>query len=242
MQISPQWYCGRAGQQSGPFTEEQVKEFAASGQLLPTDLVWRQGMAQWTTATAAGLFPATPVEAPPALPPVHEQLPLAESPAAVPSSAAAAPSDDAKELPASWASRGKAAGVFIARQAQRTTLQNVTLPGHYHALGKHLYGARRYQDEFASFFQAIDGLTGEINALEARSANKPKAEGMIARAKAAAKAAQDMLQVKALQVKRGHALAELGRTAFEKYGNECGPEELIRPIVDVRSRLDGLTK
>jgi hypothetical protein len=46
------WYVSRAGknQQEGPFTLAVLKEHAASGNLLPGDLVWQQGLAGWTPA------------------------------------------------------------------------------------------------------------------------------------------------------------------------------------------------
>ena len=45
-----QWYYGRDEQQYGPVTAEQLKGLARSGELRPADLVWRDGMAEWTPA------------------------------------------------------------------------------------------------------------------------------------------------------------------------------------------------
>jgi hypothetical protein len=53
-----QWYCNSNGQQQGPMETAQLKQLAASGQLQPDDLVWREGMAQWAAAsTVKGLMP-----------------------------------------------------------------------------------------------------------------------------------------------------------------------------------------
>jgi hypothetical protein len=41
------YYMSRQGRQSGPFTEEQLKQFLAEGKVLPLDLVWTEGMADW---------------------------------------------------------------------------------------------------------------------------------------------------------------------------------------------------
>ena len=54
-----EWYYSQAGQQIGPITSAQLKKNAASGPLQPADLVWKDGMAEWTPAVRVkGLFPA----------------------------------------------------------------------------------------------------------------------------------------------------------------------------------------
>ena len=54
-----QWHYSKSGQQQGPVSSEQLKQLAASGQLQPSDLVWKEGMAQWAEARRMkGLFPA----------------------------------------------------------------------------------------------------------------------------------------------------------------------------------------
>jgi hypothetical protein len=70
---SPPWYYTRARQPVGPVTFDELKELARSGQLLPSDRVWREGMDQWAAARSVeGLFPA-----PPPLP-TEEPLPKRE--------------------------------------------------------------------------------------------------------------------------------------------------------------------
>jgi hypothetical protein len=44
------WFVGRDGQQYGPVADTEFRSLLASGQVLPTDLVWRQGMADWVQA------------------------------------------------------------------------------------------------------------------------------------------------------------------------------------------------
>src|SRR4051812_15217347 len=56
-----EWYYTSAGQQNGPVTAAQLKQAAQSGQLTPTDLVWKDGMPDWVPATKLkGIFDATP--------------------------------------------------------------------------------------------------------------------------------------------------------------------------------------
>ncbi len=42
------WHVGKGGQQLGPFTAEDLRAKLASGEVAPSDLVWKEGMAQWT--------------------------------------------------------------------------------------------------------------------------------------------------------------------------------------------------
>lgn len=44
-------HISRDGQQFGPYSLEQVQEYLASGQLLPTDLAWYEGAADWVPVT-----------------------------------------------------------------------------------------------------------------------------------------------------------------------------------------------
>src|SRR5262249_298739 len=53
------WYYAQGGQQFGPVSSRQLKRLAAGGQLRPTDLIWKDGMADWTPALKLkGLFRA----------------------------------------------------------------------------------------------------------------------------------------------------------------------------------------
>ncbi len=66
--MADQWYYSQQGQRCGPVTSDQLKQLATSGQLQPTDLVWKKGMAQWVKAEdIKGLMLAT-LETPPPIP------------------------------------------------------------------------------------------------------------------------------------------------------------------------------
>ena len=67
--MADQWYYAQEGQQQGPVSQEQLKELASSGQLKPSNTVWKQGMAQWAKAgQVSGLFPASDPAQPPPTP------------------------------------------------------------------------------------------------------------------------------------------------------------------------------
>ena len=59
--MAGEWYYAKGKQKHGPFTEAQLKELAASGDLLPTDMVWKPGMQAWTKASSLeGIIPGPP--------------------------------------------------------------------------------------------------------------------------------------------------------------------------------------
>lgn len=67
------WHVARDGKTSGPYTVTQLRTLAANGDLGRTDLVWREGIGDWTPAgQVRGLFP--PLATPPPPPPPSETL------------------------------------------------------------------------------------------------------------------------------------------------------------------------
>ncbi|MBS0240929.1 MAG: DUF4339 domain-containing protein [Proteobacteria bacterium] len=63
-----EWYLARDGQQHGPVTDLELKKIIELGYLKPTDLVWRQGMAEWALAESV-LDLSPPAPPPQPLPP-----------------------------------------------------------------------------------------------------------------------------------------------------------------------------
>ncbi|MBP7935520.1 MAG: TIGR00266 family protein [Phycisphaerae bacterium] len=64
-----EWYYLKNNQQHGPVAGPELKKMADAGGLVPTDLVWREGMEQWAPAgRVGGLFSGVEVGAPPPLP------------------------------------------------------------------------------------------------------------------------------------------------------------------------------
>src|SRR5438552_12118175 len=62
--MATEWYYARDGQQRGPFPETHVRQLAAAGQLLPHDLIWHEGLADWIAAQSLpGLIPEAQREA-----------------------------------------------------------------------------------------------------------------------------------------------------------------------------------
>lgn len=49
-QSQTQWYLARDGKQYGPLTDPELAKFIELGHLLPSDLLWREGFAEWRPA------------------------------------------------------------------------------------------------------------------------------------------------------------------------------------------------
>ncbi|MCE9554319.1 MAG: DUF4339 domain-containing protein [Planctomycetes bacterium] len=57
----PLWYYSHDGRERGPVPMAKLLELTAAGTVKPNDLVWQEGMADWTPASrVAGLFPTAP--------------------------------------------------------------------------------------------------------------------------------------------------------------------------------------
>jgi serine/threonine protein kinase len=55
--VATQWYYSRNGSNHGPVAGAELRALAVAGKLLPTDLVWKEGMALWQPASKVkGLF------------------------------------------------------------------------------------------------------------------------------------------------------------------------------------------
>jgi hypothetical protein len=71
--MASEWHYSKNGTSFGPESSQRLKELAASGELGPDDLVWKEGMREWARAsTLKGLFleAAAKPTGPPPLPPM----------------------------------------------------------------------------------------------------------------------------------------------------------------------------
>ncbi len=72
-----EWHYARQGKQLGPVSAAELKHLAAGGQIAPTDMVWKDGMAKWASASSvSGLFDS---DAPPPSSPPPYQTPPSQS-------------------------------------------------------------------------------------------------------------------------------------------------------------------
>jgi hypothetical protein len=63
--MANQWFYSRNGDMRGPVTGAKLKALAEAGKLLPSDLIWKEGMSSWVSASKVkGLFPASEKQLP----------------------------------------------------------------------------------------------------------------------------------------------------------------------------------
>ncbi len=61
------WYCAHDDNKIGPCSAWQLKELAASGRILPTDTIWKEGIEGGVLARSVkNLFSPFPASVPPA--------------------------------------------------------------------------------------------------------------------------------------------------------------------------------
>jgi hypothetical protein len=71
-----EWYFTKSGRQEGPVSAESLRSMIASGAVAATDLIWREGMAEWTPAGQVAEFAGGGI----AVPPGGSQIPQAGPP------------------------------------------------------------------------------------------------------------------------------------------------------------------
>ena len=81
--MADEWYYSVQGNRFGPVGAAELRQLADSGQLSHSDLVWKEGLQSWATASKVkGLF-AKPAP-PPLPPPPRSQCAAAAAPQALP--------------------------------------------------------------------------------------------------------------------------------------------------------------
>ncbi|MGC4016668.1 MAG: GYF domain-containing protein [Luteolibacter sp.] len=108
-----QWYYSKNGTQLGPISTEDIKAKLGSGEISATDLVWKEGMADWVPSSQVGELRtsvATP-EVIPAAPGAVSPLPAQPSPYAP--SSAPGPTATPSAIPGQPVSQGMAIGSMV---------------------------------------------------------------------------------------------------------------------------------
>lgn len=61
--ISPvMWYYSKGGMQMGPVSQEELSAKAASGDVSPSELIWKEGMSDWKPLWQVPEFQSSPVQ------------------------------------------------------------------------------------------------------------------------------------------------------------------------------------
>jgi len=227
--MAAEWYYSKGSQQHGPVSASDLKILAKSGALLPTDMVWKEGMAEWKPASnVKGLCASTPVPAAesPKAPPASPKI---KTPPIVPEMA---PKQSLAEA-AKGAARG--AAQYAAKQTERAKLMNLTLPPLYQALGRYAFSSPDFRAEFAEVFQQLDQVQAEQSEIKRRTPVATKSFGD--KAKAMAGQAMDAAQSQKSSLRQSSLFGTLGKAVYDKHEDASGPHELVKPIADTVARI-----
>jgi hypothetical protein len=114
--MADEWHYSIQGNRVGPVGSAELKRLAESGELSPTDLVWKEGLQNWVAASnVKGLFAKS--AAPPPLPPVGVPPVATEDLKPKVEAAARATADAAKAAIKTLATSKPIAGFHIQRAA-----------------------------------------------------------------------------------------------------------------------------
>lgn len=225
--MAAEWHYSKDGKQHGPVTASDLKNLAKSGVLLPTDLIRKEGMAEWTPASnAKGLFsgiPRTNTGSPGESIVTAQQAVQSES----------IPKTITKQ---SLVEAAKGAAQYTAKQAERTKLINLALPPLYQALGRQAFSTSDFRAEFAELFQQLEKVQLELS----ENSAKPIAEakGFGDKAKALAGQAMQSAQAQKLSLRQSSLFGSLGKAVYDKHQDASGPKELVKPISDTLARIE----
>jgi len=221
-----QWHYSKDGKKTGPISAPELKSLANSGGLLPDDLIWKDGMAEWKPAkNLKGLFvDATIIDSPKKSPssPVVQKLPVPITPS--PKSFV----ENAKDV-------AKGAAQYASKQAERTKLMNLTLPSLYQALGRNAFSSPEFRAEFAEVFKQLDKVQAELSEIGSRIPEATKSFGD--KAKAMAGQAVQAAQTQKLSLQQLLLFGSLGKAVYEKHEAASGPQELFKPVAETVARL-----
>jgi hypothetical protein len=134
----------------------------------------------------------------------------------------------------------KAAALLAAAQARKAHLENVTLRAAYLDLGRDIYAAGRFRDEFAELYAEIGEAERRIEQIASSRPQGEPSKGLAERATKAAAVVKATAQGKALSLKKDSYLKRLGESAYARLGKAAGPAHLVGPIVEVRGSIECL--
>lgn len=227
------WYYEKGGVRKGPVTSEGIRRMVANGTLLPTDLLWKEGMKDWMPAAqSSNLFPippqaiADPKSGVDKTPTVTTSLRLTQ-----------AGSEAAQRTFKAVAGGLKGAGSLVQKQAYRTKLVQVDLPRAYTDLGEAIYAKRLQPQILASEYERIFALTQQLSDLLQSHASLPTPDDFGTRAKRLVEDANALGRRKVLETQISRAKATLGETAFAQGLDLPGCENQVAAVSKLKAML-----
>ena len=231
--MADQWLYSRDGTDHGPVSSSTLVELAKNGQLLTTDLLWKEGMAEWKPASSfPKLFPpqASPDEMPVFV--VTDNKPKAEN---------AKEKTRFGQATSSFKAHAQTAGRLAKLTAEKIRIVTVSLPLAYAALGKYIFETRTAEDAYADVFKELDAIASAI-AENARPIPAQKKSSLTEKAKELASQGMQLANSQKLLLHQKAMFAKLGRQGYSQKGAQAGPERLVQAIKPLVERLATLEK
>lgn len=216
--MASDWFYSRNDEKHGPISSVELRQLARSGVLLPTDLIWKEGMPTWVKASSAkDLFGSTPQ------PPQPQEESTHNGPTVGIGHVVAA--------------RARSAARLAGLAAEKTKILSVILPGAYVALGKYAYAHRDDCTGLDQHLSRVATLGEQIQVASQPSQIEPADAGIAAKAKAVA--------AKGLQVALSQKLALQQVDAYRQLGKACYEAEIFSDsqadsVGTIRQSLDRL--
>ena len=222
------WYYSKNDEKIGPISSAELKKIASEGQLLPTDLVWREGMEDWKPASnIKGLF-TQPVAS--SGPPPVPKAPIKHQKESIPEKT------------------GINVTALAKKQAERTKLKTVKLPALYSAIGKQILGDKSMKEEFPEFFKDANQIKSQIAGLKKRVEEREAGENFSDKAKSLALTAKDQTEIQARKVQGSRLATKVGKYAFANKRELADPsmvanvEENLQRIDVLNGEIEALSK
>lgn len=141
---------------------------------------------------------------------------------------------------ASSASRlASATAVLAKKQAELTSLNKVSLPKIFYAVGRHVHQLPELPPELAPHKQRIDQLVSALGAMS-EAADEDQPSGFAAKAKQVAQRASKATSDAAKNVQLQAAYVTCGKNAVERFGMQYVPESLQPDLTAAKQRVDTL--
>lgn len=113
------WYYSKGGNQAGPVSSQQLRQLVATGELQPTDHVWKDGMVAWVPVSQVSGLSAAPAAAP---------FPIAATAAPAPAIAAPTPQSDPALAQLAYATPVSMSGAGVMATGRSLDLLRQTRP------------------------------------------------------------------------------------------------------------------
>jgi hypothetical protein len=231
--MASEWLYSRDGTDYGPVSSAELAELAKNGQLLPTDWLWKEGMAEWKPARSfQKLFPPEASA---------DEMPVFVVKNDKPKAASANDKTRVRQATTSLKAHAQTAGRLATLTAEKTRIVTVSLPLAYAELGKHRYETHEDVQAFTATFEELNAIA---TAIIANSAAVPGPQGtsLADKAKRVASQGIQIANSQKLALQQKALFAKLGKEVYAQQGGQAGPESLVKAIEPLVGRLATLER